>query len=293
MDQAEALRNVVKLKKQENKPNARVITITSGKGGVGKSNVAVNLAVWMKKCGKRVIIFDADFGLANVEVMFGVAPRYNLSDVLYHGKRIADVITEGPMGIGFISAGSGIVGLNNLSPDQMEAMVRSFAELDGLADIILIDTGAGISDQVLRMILASREVLLVTTPDPSSLTDSYSLLKALYTNPAFERKGTKISVLANRVLSEEEGRSVYEKLNSVVFQFLQGSVFYAGMIPQDTALEKAVRQQQPVSLYLPFSRSAKAFERAALGLLNGAWKQEEREGGISRMFSGFWKHRQL
>lgn len=293
MDQAEALRNVVKLKKQENKPNARVITITSGKGGVGKSNVAVNLAVWMKKCGKRVIIFDADFGLANVEVMFGAAPRYNLSDVLYHGKRIADVITEGPMGIGFISAGSGIVGLNNLSPDQMEAMVRSFAELDGLADIILIDTGAGISDQVLRMILASREVLLVTTPDPSSLTDSYSLLKALYTNPTFERKGTKISVLANRVLSEEEGRSVYEKLNSVVFQFLQGSVFYAGMIPQDTALEKAVRQQQPVSLYLPFSRSAKAFERAALGLLNGAWKQEEREGGISRMFSGFWKHRQL
>lgn len=293
MDQAEALRNVVKLKKQENKPNARVITITSGKGGVGKSNVAVNLAVWMKKCGKRVIIFDADFGLANVEVMFGAAPRYNLSDVLYHGKRIADVITEGPMGIGFISAGSGIVGLNNLSPDQMEAMVRSFAELDGLADIILIDTGAGISDQVLRMILASREVLLVTTPDPSSLTDSYSLLKALYTNPAFERKETKISVLANRVLSEEEGRSVYEKLNSVVFQFLQGSVFYAGMIPQDTALEKAVRQQQPVSLYLPFSRSAKAFERAALGLLNGAWKQEGREGGISRIFSGFWKHRQL
>ena len=98
MDQAEALRNVVKLKKQENKPNARVITITSGKGGVGKSNVAVNLAVWMKKCGKRVIIFDADFGLANVEVMFGAAPRYNLSDVLYHGKRIADVITEGPDG---------------------------------------------------------------------------------------------------------------------------------------------------------------------------------------------------
>ena len=293
MDQAEALRNVVKLKKQENKPNARVITITSGKGGVGKSNVAVNLAVWMKKCGKRVIIFDADFGLANVEVMLGAAPRYNLSDVLYHGKRISDVITEGPMGIGFISAGSGIAGLNNLSLDQLETMVRSFAELDGLADIILIDAGAGISDQVLRMILASREVLLITTPDPSSLTDSYSLLKALYTNPAFERKETKISVLANRVLSEEEGRSVYEKLNSVVFQFLQGSVFYAGMIPQDTALEKAVRQQQPVSLYLPFSRSAKAFERAALGLLNGAWKQEEREGGISRIFSGFWKHRQL
>ncbi len=291
MDQAEALRNVVKLKKQENKPNARVITITSGKGGVGKSNVAVNLAVWMKKCGKRVIIFDADFGLANVEVMFGAAPRYNLSDVLYHGKRISDVITEGPMGIGFISAGSGIAGLNNLSPDQMEAMVRSFAELDGLADIILIDTGAGISDQVLRMILASREVLLITTPDPSSLTDSYSLLKALHTNPTFERKEIKISVLANRVLSEEEGRNVYEKLSSVVFQFLQGSVFYAGMIPQDTALEKAVRQQQPVSLYLPFSRSAKAFERAALGLLNGAWKQEEWEGGISRIFSGFWKHR--
>ena len=115
MDQAEKLRSVVKLKKQNYKPDARVITVTSGKGGVGKSNVAVNLAVQMQKMGKRVLVFDADFGLANVEVMFGAIPKYNLADVIYHGKQITEIISEGPMGIGFVSGGTGVTGLGNLT----------------------------------------------------------------------------------------------------------------------------------------------------------------------------------
>ena len=290
MDQAEMLRNAVKLKKQVNKPNARVITVTSGKGGVGKSNVAVNLAVQMQRQGKRVLVFDADFGLANVEVMFGAIPKYNLGDVIYHGKRISEIISEGPLGIGFISGGTGITGLNNLSQEQVAYMIQSLNELDQLADVIIIDTGAGISNHVLEFVMASPEVLLITTPDPSSLTDSYSLLKALYKNPKFRRQETKVSVLANRVTSAGEGRHVYEKLQSVVTQFLQGEIFYAGMIPQDSTLERAIRQQQPVSIYTPASKSARAFEMIASNILNNEQKQEKASLGISQLFSNFWKH---
>lgn len=289
MDQAEKLRNVVKLKSQNHKPNARVITVTSGKGGVGKSNVAVNLAVQFQKLGKQVLVFDADFGLANVEVMFGAIPKYNLGDLIYRGKGIQEIISEGPLGIGFISGGTGISGLNELSQDQTLYLVKSLRELDQLADVILVDTGAGISNHVLEFVMASPEVVLVTTPEPSSLTDSYSLLKSLYRNPKFCPQDTRISVLANRVTSAEEGRNVYEKLNSVVTQFLQGELSFVGMIPQDNALEKSVRLQKTVSLNVPSSKSAKAFEVIASNLLNNEQKQVKIPLGISQLFSNFWK----
>ena len=221
MDQAEHLRNVIKAHNQNNIENTKVFTITSGKGGVGKSNMAVNLAVWFSRMGKRVIILDADFGLANVEVMFGTLPQANLSDVIFGGKSIRDVITKGPMDIGFISGGSGIIGLNNLTKDQVTFLVRNISMLNDLADIIIIDTGAGVSDQVLEFVLASPDVVLVTTPEPSSLTDSYSLMKALYRNPKFLRENTNISLVANKVNSEAEGKAVYDKISSVVVKFLE------------------------------------------------------------------------
>lgn len=289
MDQAEKLRNVVKLKNQVNKLDARVITVTSGKGGVGKSNVAVNLAVQIQRLGKRVVVFDADFGLANVEVMFGAVPKYTLRDVIFNGKKMRDIISEGPLGIGFVSGGTGITELNDLSAEQLICMIKSLSELDQLADVIIIDTGAGISNHVMEFVVSSAEVLLVTTPDPSSLTDSYSLLKALHNNLKFRPEQTKVSVLTNRVMSVDEGRHVYEKLQSVVAQFLQGEIFYAGMIPQDNSLEKAVRQQKPVSLYAPNSKSARAFEAIASRIINNDQKQARISLGISQLFSNFWK----
>ena len=285
MDQAQQLRNIIKAKDQKQVKAARVITITSGKGGVGKSNLAVNLAIQLRKQGKRVIILDADFGLANIEVMFGVIPTHNLSSMIYQGKSIREVISPGPMEIGFISGGNGVLGLNNLNREQIMMLVRSISELNELADVIIIDTGAGVSDQVLEFVLASPEVLLVTTPEPSSLTDSYSLLKALYRNPNFVESGTTIHVVANRVHSVEDGQMVYEKLKSVVEQFLNGSINYLGMIPQDAALERAVRQQKIVSVNEPNSDSARAFEALTTNLLEGTHHLAPMRRGIAQIFS--------
>lgn len=285
MDQAEGIRNVIKLQNQKNMPKARVITITSGKGGVGKSSVAVNLAVQLRKLGKKVIIFDADLGLANVEVMLGAIPKYNLSDLIYQGKDIKEIITEGPMEIGFISGGSGITTMNNLTKDQISYLVHSLSKLDELADVILVDTGAGVADNVLEFVLASPEVILVTTPEPSSLTDSYSLLKALYRNPGFTKNGIRINVVANKVHSSREGQAVYEKLESVVSQFLNGNLNYFGMIPQDTNIEKAVRQQKTVSLTAPDSNISRAFEVLAKNLVNNEQNQFVMRKGFSQLFS--------
>lgn len=285
MDQAEGIRNVIKLQNQVNVSKARVVTITSGKGGVGKSSIAVNLAIQLRKLGKKVIIFDADLGLANVEVMFGAIPKYNLSDLIYQGKDIKEIITEGPMEIGFISGGSGVVTMNNLTKDQIAYLVHSLSKLDELADIIIVDTGAGVADNVLEFVIASPEVLLVTTPEPSSLTDSYSLLKALYRNPGFTKNEIKINVVANKVNSSMEGQMVFDKLDSVVSQFLNGTLNYFGMIPQDTNIEKAVRQQKTVSLMTPEANSSKAFEVLARNLVNDEQNLFVMKRGFSQLFS--------
>ncbi len=289
MDQAEQLRNVVKSKQPRSVSKARVITITSGKGGVGKSNIAVNLAVQLRRLGKKVIIFDADMGLANVEVMFGAIPKYNLSDMIYHGKKMEEIITEGPMEIGFISGGNGITGMNNLTKNQLSRLVNNLNELDGLTDFILIDTGAGIANNVMEFVASSPEVLLVLTPEPSSLTDSYSLIKALYGNPGFVRHGTNIEVVVNRTVSVDDGQVVYEKLSSVISKFLQGEVHFFGTIPQDGLLEKSVRAQKIVSMTAPNARSAKAFERLAVSLIEGEPNIEPDRQGIKELFYNFFK----
>lgn len=288
MDQAEQLRNVIKLQNQEIQPKkARVVTVTSGKGGVGKSNVVVNMAVWLSKMGKKVIIVDADLGLANVEVMFGSVPKYNLSDLIYRGKQIDEIITPGPLEIGFISGGMGIAGLNNLTKDQVIYLVHSLARLNELADYILVDTGAGISDSVLEFVMASPEVLLVSTPEPSSLTDSYSLLKSLYRNPVFARDKVAISVIANKVSNMEEGDAVFEKLDAVVTQFLRGSIDFLGMVPQDAVLENAVRNQKIVSMERPNAASSRAFQILTSNYVNNEHETLKMHQGITQLMINF------
>ena len=281
--------------RQENaeKKKARVITITSGKGGVGKSNTSVNLALALSELGKKVIIFDADFGLANVEVMFGALPKYNLSDVIYRGKSIEEIITPGPNDIGFVSGGSGIVGLSNINRDQLAYLIHNLNNLDSLADFVIIDTGAGISDQVLSFAMMSPEIIMITTPEPSSLTDSYSLIKALYRNPNFDRANTSIRVLANKASTIEDGELVYQKLSSVVTKFLQGRLDYLGMIPLDTTIDKAIRQQKPVMISFPNCKASKAYKLVAADLVNGTHLANNVKRGISEIFSSFMLNRRL
>lgn len=284
MDQAEQLRNVIKMNPVP-VPLARIITVTSGKGGVGKSNTAINLACQLKKLGQRVIILDADFGLANIEIMFGTVPQHNLCDLIYQRKNITDIITWGPMDIGFISGGSGITGLANLGKDYLNYIIQNLAKLDAIADVIIIDTGAGISDAVMDFLVASGEIFVVATPEPTSITDSYSLLKALNQHPRFSREDSKIKVIANKVTSAEEGLSMFNKLNSVVNRYLKLPISYLGEIPQDVHLENAVMQQMPVSMQSPNSKSAKAYERMAYAIMDKEYDKPRTKRGMAAFFS--------
>ena len=285
MDQAEQLRNIIKASNQPQRPLARVITVTSGKGGVGKSNTAINLARQFRKMGQRVIILDADFGLANIEIMFGAVPKHNLCDLIYQGKNIKEIITWGPMEVGFISGGSGIAGMSNLSRDYLNYIVQNLVQLDEMADTIIIDTGAGISDAVLEFLVASGEILLVTTPEPTSITDSYSLLKALNRHPRYSGETTSVKVIANKVADEEEAKALFAKLEAVVVRYLRVPVTYLGMIPQDQLLARAVMQQMPVSLENPRARSTLAYEELAAKLMNKELNRNLTKRGMAAFFS--------
>lgn len=286
MDQAEQLRNIIKANSHPQRPLARVITVTSGKGGVGKSNTSINLAIQFRRMGQRVIILDADFGLANIEIMFGTVPKHNLSDLIYQGKSIKEIITWGPMEVGFISGGSGIAGLTNLTKENLFCIIQNLSELDTIADTIIVDTGAGISDAVMEFLVASGEILLVTTPEPTSITDSYSLLKALSRHPRYARNETKIKMVANKVQKSGDGENLYRKLNSVVEKYLKTPMEYLGEVPEDAQLTKAVMQQTPVSMESPNSKSALAYEQIAAKLMN-----REIAGGIKRRgMAAFFSH---
>lgn len=283
MDQAEQLR-IIKAN-QQSRPLARVITVTSGKGGVGKSNTSINLAIQFRKMGKRVIILDADFGLANIEIMFGAVPKHNLCDLIYQGKKITEIITWGPMEVGFISGGSGIAGMSNLSRDYLSYIIQNLVQLDAIADIIIVDTGAGISDAVLEFLVASGEILLVTTPEPTSITDSYSLLKALYRHSRFNEDATKVKMIANRVEKEGEGQILFDKLNAVVSRYLKIPMTYLGSVPEDYQLSRAVMQQVPVSIQNPGAKSTAAYEKIAQKLLGKEEEERQPKRGMAAFFS--------
>jgi len=291
MDQAEQLRMLVNKQQSEQKKArkvSRVITVTSGKGGVGKSTLTVNLAIQLSRLGKKVIILDADFGLANVEVMLGIRPDYNLADLMFRGKDLKDIIMPGPENIGFISGGSGIQELSRLTREQVVYLVQKLYELDEMADIILVDTGAGIADTVLEFVSASNEVLLVATSEPTSITDAYALLKTLNRKSGFSKDDTKIHMVANRIESEEEGDNLYKKLGLVVEKFLNIGIEYIGAIPNDTNCGKAIMQQEPIIISQPNSPSSKAICKIADKLLD--IRRENAEGkGIALLFNRWMK----
>lgn len=293
MDQAEQLRALVKKHQleetkilQENSKGklANVITITSGKGGVGKTSIAINLAMQLAAMNKKVIIIDADMGLANVEVMLGIRPKYDLGDIMYGDKKFSDIITEGPMGIGFISGGSGIHELNNLSSEQIHNMTNRLFELDEIADYIIVDTSAGITDTIMQFVQVSSQVLVVTTPEPTSITDAYAVLKAL-NRKIDEDSKIKVKMISNRVSGQHEGEVLHAKLNSVVQKYLALKLEYAGAVIQDNNLSKGILNQQPVSITNPNSSSVRSIKVLAEKITND--KTEVEKKGMSSFFTSF------
>lgn len=285
MDQAEGLRNIIKKQEIESENrSARVITVTSGKGGVGKTSMSINLAIQLKRLGKKVIVLDADFGLANIEIMLGIRPRYNLADLMFRGKEIHDIITYGPEDIGFISGGSGINEMANLTRDQVFRLIQKMYELDQYADVIIVDTGAGIGDSVMEFVAASAEVILVATPEPTSITDAYALLKMLNRNSSYKKGKTMVKMVANQVRKHRDADELFEKLGMVVNKFLNIDIEYLGAVPYDDNMQKAVMRQMPLSMVAPNAAAARSIENIARSLED----QEERNPrvfGIVKLFS--------
>ena len=289
MDQAQSLRNIVKSQEVSTKKAARVITVASGKGGVGKTSVSINLAIQFRLQGKSVIIFDADFGLANIEVMFGAIPKYSLADLVFRGKELKDIIAKGPMDIGFVSGGSGITGFGDMTKDQITYLVHKIRELENMADVVIIDTGAGISSAVLDFVVASNEVLLITTPEPTSITDSYSLLKSLNRHADYRQEQMVVKMIANKVSSYEEGQNLFSKLDVVVSKFLKVNLKFLGVIENDPNMSKAVYAQKTISLAYPESVGAKNIKQITEVLLDMKDEYEPEHKGLASMFARFFQ----
>ncbi len=276
MDQANALRGKVRQKKVEQlnfskiipeNANSKLIAVSSGKGGVGKTNFALNLAISMLKQNKKVIIIDSDFGLANIEVLLGLSPRYTLLDVFSGDKNIEEIIVDGPVGLKFISGGSGLSHLSNIGSKQLSYIISNLAYLDRFFDYILIDTGAGISPSVISFVRACEDIIVVTTPEPTSITDAYSLIKTSVEDYDYVGE-MNFKLVINRAENEDESLDIFNKLGKVTEKFLGTKISYLGFIPDDSSLVKAVKQQEPLSILYPNSSSAHAIEKIGFSIMN-------------------------
>jgi flagellar biosynthesis protein FlhG len=258
MDQASSLRRIVHETSLPTR-KARVLSVTSGKGGVGKTNVSINLACALAEKGRQVYLLDADLGLANIDVLLNLTPAYTIEHVLSGEKHLREIVVDGPSNIKVLPSSSGVVELADLGEEDQQRLIFMLEELEDSIDYLIIDTGAGISSGVLRFNVSADEVLLVATPDPSSLTDAYSTIKVMVNRYNVR----SFNLIANSVSSQEEGRSVFERLQKVTRDFLQVELNYLGFIPRDTDLAKSVRMQKPLLEAFPQSPAAKSIRALA------------------------------
>ena len=233
----------------------KVIAVTSGKGGVGKSSVSVNLSVALARAGRSVMLMDADLGLANVDILLGLTPRYNLSHVIDGQASLEEILVEGPEGLRIVPASSGTKRMAELGPAENTGLVHSFSELGDDVDYLVIDTAAGIADSVISFARAAREVLVVACDEPSSLTDAYALIKVLNRDYGVPRA----HVVANMISGRGQGDDLYAKLARVCERYLDVTLTYLGGIPMDESLRKAVQAQRPVVTMYPGSPAGRAF----------------------------------
>lgn len=275
-DQAQRLREMVPAEGDDSQPATRVMTITSGKGGVGKSNFSLNFALGLSASGKKVVVLDADVGFANIDVLMGKTSRLTLADLVQQKASIWDVMEMGPLGIRFISGGSGLQDLLNLRQEQLNFLLNQLEELHGFADYLIIDTGAGFNESTLRFILASDDVIVVSTPEPTAITDAYALIKLV----AKQSASSNIQLVINRASSAAEGRQAADKLVLVAKKFLNVDIQTLGYLPDDPQVSKAVKEQVPFFVRYPESFATRCIEQLVRKQLKSASGMHPPEMGI-------------
>lgn len=271
-DQAAGIRKMKKMNP------VRVIAVTSGKGGVGKTNLSVNLGLALSGLGQRVALLDADMGLANVDVLLGMYPKFNLSHVLKGEKTLNEIIVEGPAGLLVIPASSGLQNMSDLSTIEQATIIREFSSINQNLDVLIVDTAAGISPSVVNFARACQEVIVVVCDEPTSLTDAYAFIKLLNRDYGLNR----FHVLTNMVATAQQGMALFQKLTKVTDRYLDVTLNFAGAIPYDEFLRKSVQKQNPVVVSFPDSKSALAVKTLARQVSN--WPMKAQAGGYLEFF---------
>lgn len=258
-----------------------VLSVSSGKGGVGKTNVSINLALSLSRLGRRCVILDADLGLANVDVMLGLAPDRNLFHVFHQGVAISDILCPSGYGFSILPAASGVSEMLSLTTGQKLELLESMDVLEDSIDFLIVDTGAGINDNVLYFNLAAQERLLIVTPEPTSLTDAYALIKVLKLKHGVDR----FRIVVNMAKNERSAKEIFVKLYNACDHFLDGiSLDYVGAIPQDSTVRQAVMQQRPFCDLAPDGEAATAVRGIAHNLAQ--WQPQDHLDGNIKFF---WK----
>lgn len=284
-EQASKLRQIIAKRHLSENPsnnNVRVYCITSGKGGVGKTNLSVNLGIFLQSLGKRVLVIDADLGLANIDVVTGLYPKYNLSHILTTGKSIQDIILDGPKGITILPGGSGIYDLANITDTKLEILIKSFRGISDSYDIIIIDTSAGISKNVMNFIRSSDEVIVVTTPEPSAVTDAYALIKIAH------KYCNNLHLVVNKADNFKEAEFTMEKLLKVTQKFLNTHINYLGFVLEDKTVYKSNMEQIPFCIRYPNGLASKCITNIGNQLIYGEQGQETKltvDGWFKKLIS--------
>jgi flagellar biosynthesis protein FlhG len=278
-DQAAELRAMMQNRNQTTSAKThgtRIIAITSGKGGVGKTNLAVNMAIAYAEAGKKVILIDGDLGMANVNVLLNVVPSQNLLHVITQHKSISDIILDTDYGIKFIAGANGFSRIANLSDTELDYFVKEFSQLSN-ADIIIIDTGAGITNNVMSFVAAADEVYVVTTPEPTAITDAYGIIKIIATE--LTNSNINMKLLVNRVHSAEEGKRISDRIINIAAQFLNYKIDYLGFIYEDAIVTSSVLRQKPFIVSAPQSKPAQCVRHIVGRIEKTDFEEEE---GFSR-----------
>ncbi|MGG1598417.1 MULTISPECIES: MinD/ParA family protein [Paenibacillus] len=253
-DQAQGLRNLIRNQSDPKDKATRILTVTSGKGGVGKSNFTLNFALSLQKKGFKVLVFDADIGLANIDVLMGISSKFNLYHLLKKEKTIWEIIQTGHDDLQFIAGGSGFNDLIRLSDEQLDYFADQVNQLTGHVDFIIFDTGAGLSKETIKFIVAAEETIVVTTPEPTSITDAYAIIKMVHSM----NDQVAFRLVVNRATDWKEGRQTADKISMVAKQFLNLDIPALGFVLDDSNVSKAVKKQVPFTVAFPFSAASKS-----------------------------------